>query len=235
MNNAPNDRASRLPRFSLRLLLIIITLAAGCFAVWSSFIEPYRRQAAAVKRFEKLQPPSRAQMFTFTTTAVRTSSIPGLTVQNVNNESAWHRWLVERAVGKDEFIKVSGAIMPAGTSEEDLTFILSRLPFLNTLEVSKSDVTVPAAQVLGAMPELKEVTANNSNISDEAIALISNSKSIEQLRLRGNPVSDQAVDSLGLMSSLRELYLRWTKVTPEGADRLRQKLPDCKIWHMTTG
>ncbi len=218
--------AARLGRFSLRLMLLMMTLVAGVFAVWSSLIEPYRRQAAAVERVGELH-SSNTQLFG---AILGQPGVSGLVVENDASDSLWHKSLVEFAVGEKQFVKVRELKMPPGTKDTDLTFVLARLPYLKSVELSKSDVSVTAASLLGKMPELESLTASQSNISDEAITQLTQSQSIESMRLTSNPITDEAVSSLERMKSMQEIFLRWTKMTPDGAERLQEKLPDCKVW-----
>ncbi len=41
-------------QFSLRTLLIAVTLAAGLLVAWRVYVEPYRRQLETTKRIEEL-------------------------------------------------------------------------------------------------------------------------------------------------------------------------------------
>ena len=44
MSEANTTRRRRWSQFSLRTLLIVVTLAAGLLVAWRAYVEPYRRQ-----------------------------------------------------------------------------------------------------------------------------------------------------------------------------------------------
>ena len=48
-SSKPSKRRRRWFQFSLRTLLIVVTLVAGLLAAWRVYVEPYRRQREAMK------------------------------------------------------------------------------------------------------------------------------------------------------------------------------------------
>ncbi len=193
--------------------MIVVTAAAILLAGWSTLIEPYRRQAAGLDRLSDLYPPSASF-------ATPSNSI----------EDSWHRILIEFAVGEEAALKIRAIQIPGGTNEEDARFILSKMRFLSSVDVSETNVSEDVARILAGMPELTELFAVRSNIGDAAIAELSRSDSIRTMRLTANPFGDESVVSLAGMQQLDEIFLRWTKITPDGFETLRGELPDCAIW-----
>ena len=224
VKRSPNIRARR---FSLRLLLAMVTLAAILLAGWSTLIEPYRRQAAGFDRLNDLLPPPPTGAFPFTPPpAIQ----PSVETKFEPMEDSWHRRLVELAMGRDAALKVRAIRIPSGTKEEDLRFILTRMRFLTSIHVSETTVSEEIAKSLARLPELEQLFAVRSKLSDAAIAELSQSKSIKMMTLTANPFGDESVVSLARMKQLDEVFLRWSKMTPRGVETLRSELPDCSIW-----
>lgn len=223
MRRRPKSPSFGVPRFSLRLLLAMVTLAAILLAGWSALIEPYRRQASGFDRLNDLHPQS--GVFPVTPTMQ-----PNVETKLEPIDDSWHRTLVELAVGQEAALKIRSVQIPKETSEEDLQFIVARMKFIISIDVSESDVSEDIARSLASLPELERLVAVRSNLGGAAIAELSQSESIRTMQLTANPFGDESVVSLGRMKQLDEVFLRWSRITPKGVEALRAGLPDCSIW-----
>ena len=209
--------------FSLRLLLIVVTLAAVLLAAWSTLVEPIRRQSVALDRLNEIDPQHQIVSLVDAPNASSYSQVEPI-------PESWQRTFVAATIGEDRVFLVRHVSLPKGTIEPDLRFVLTKLPHLQSVELTQCKVSKEVASVLAAMPELKSVTAVRSDLGDEAIASLSTTKSIKHLKLTANPCSDASIAAMSQMKQLEELYLRWTQMTAQGVDRLRTQLPKCEIW-----
>lgn len=221
-------------RFSLRLLLGAVTLAALLLASWSALVEPYRRQSAAIDRLLKSQPQQLVlqqlvpQQIVTLMAGFDSTGVPCTYCDVI--DGSWHEWVVSFALSGERAVKVRRIHLPDGTSEEDVLFLTKRMKFLEFIDMSDTDVTPDIARTIAALPELKEFVAIRSNFEDTSVKELSNSTTLRRVKLTSNPLGDASVTSFARMKELDELYVRWTKMTAKGVETLNAELPDCSIW-----
>lgn len=208
------------PRFNLKWLLLILTLASIPFAIWGRFVEPYRQQAAAMARLNSLE--------------AWNGSNDRNTVSKIDfaqpDGAAWRHQLVETVVGAGSCIEVTLLRLPAETSEADAAYILSRMPFLKLVGLERTKLSDRTLRCVAAMPELAVLELPYCDLSDDEMAVLSSSRSIERLTLTGNALTDAALPALAQLEKLQGLYLRWTNVTAPGVEAFQLKRPNCEVY-----
>jgi hypothetical protein len=245
-NAEPPKRKRRLFQFSLRTLLIGVTLASVPMAWVSAKLYRVRCQRAAVAQlkaegFEILlegESPNRMGFFPATVP-------PG------------PEWL-RKFLGDDFFAHVEWVVANSfdsrlRLSDDDARSIASfrELDWLCLSNVA--EVTAERIEMFDGMADLEDLCLDRCEISDEAmphisrhrrltrltlnetpitdkgVAYISNLTELTVLELRGTRASDAAVEYLMGLKSLQELDLRGTQVTSDGIKKLLAALPACKV------
>lgn len=80
------------------------------------------------------------------------------------------------------------------------------------------------------LPELTELNLKDTKITDAGLAELPDLPSLAWLNLFGTEVTDAAVDSLKAYDTLEKLYVTGTKMTADGVKKLRDALPDTKVF-----
>ena len=107
---------------------------------------------------------------------------------------------------------------------------LAKLSRLNRLFLYGTEVTDKGLVHLGKLSSLESLCLDETRISDEGMSNLKGLVQLEVLHLRSRlPVSDTSIPVIVRFEKLRELKVQGTKITPEGLERLKRKLPDCRI------
>ena len=107
---------------------------------------------------------------------------------------------------------------------------LTKLSSLSRLFLYGTDVTDKGLVHLGKLSSLETLCLDETRISDEGMSNLKGLVQLEVLHLRSRlPVSDTSIPVIVRFEKLRELKVQGTKITPEGLERLKRKLPDCRI------
>ncbi|MAT14310.1 MAG: hypothetical protein CMJ46_03475 [Planctomyces sp.] len=110
---------------------------------------------------------------------------------------------------------------------------LEDLQQLEHLRLSKTDIGDEGVHRLLPLTTdgaLRYLYLDQTEVTDGAIDTLRKMQGLEELGLAETEVTDAAVDQLIQMKSLKFLRLRDTRVSETGMDRLRNALPDCRIW-----
>ena len=218
MVDHPKTRRSR---YSLRFLMMATAIAALVFALWASQVEPYRRQAAGLDRFGGFGLVESNQRWISKTGGVAPPGSPA--------GPEWKRRLVESVIGESRFREIRSLGFKPETPEEDLLYVLERMPFLQNVSFNRCKLSARTLQCLAKLPNLSELVIWHCDVSDEAIGHLSASNSIRRLILNCNPVSDDSVVSLSEIESLGELHIRSTDISEAGSQRFRNLKPGCEV------
>jgi hypothetical protein len=197
-------------RYSLRSLLVLMTLCCVAMWIWTLYVQPFRVQAASIKRVNELG---------------------GASVSVEAQGSEWHQWLVETMVGPKQFVEVQGVDLRDRPVKVSDVSALSGLRHLRWLHLDRAEVSDANVSVLSNMAELEQLSLTYTQISDEGLTQVGRLAKLKILYLTGVPVSDKSIGLLAQLPSLQTLYIRWTNISADGVEQLRKALPNCAVHH----
>jgi hypothetical protein len=192
-------------QYSLRTLLVFVTLCAIPCSWLAVKMQQVRRQREAVAAIEKL------------------SGYVGW------SEPSGPAWL-QSPLGDDFFRSVVRVVL-AGTpvTDADLEY-LKGMNQLQMLDISYNQVTDAGVEHLEGLNQLQELRLCNANVTDAGIEHLKGLNQLIGLNLWGTKVTDAGLENLKRLNRLQHLDLRYTKVTDAGVNKIQQALPNCKIY-----
>lgn len=200
----------RWKRFSLRTLLVLMTLACVMMGVWTLYIQPFRRQAQAAVSIERSQ---------------------GMMEREAAEGPGWQEWLVVKTVGPEHFVRVTMADLRDCQLVEGTLQDLRYLCFARQLYLDKTEISEELLEQLVRLKPLEKLSIRFTNLSDSGVASLSRMENLRELALSGTRITDASIAELGKMKGLQSLNVRWSSITPQGAERLRQALPECQVYY----
>ena len=217
-------------RFSLRTLLVFVTIASAGFGWLGVKVRHVQGQREAVEAIERVGGRVEYQR----------AEVPG---------PAWLR----RLLGDDFFIKPRYVgFSPDRTSDSDLSVLekldeiqsiglwgsnitdsgmshLHDLMELRFLSLIGTAVTDSGLKHLERLPKLTALSITNSRITDQGLASVIKLNDLENLSLFDTDVTDSGIASLVALKRLKHLTLIGTRVTSAGVSSLKQSLPDLRV------
>jgi len=106
---------------------------------------------------------------------------------------------------------------------------LSRLRHIRSLDLSNTKVTDAGLTHVVKMLQLTRLKLRYTEVSTRGMQALATLSGLANLDLEGTNVTNSIVESLPELASLRELNLKHTRVTSVGAERIREKLPNCRV------
>jgi hypothetical protein len=251
----------RMLRYSLRTLLVAMTMLCVVLGLWVNGAERQRRAVAAIQAaggyvFYDYERPDAAPIV---------GQLPG------------PDWLCER-LGVDYFADVTYAYLSRRATDETVAHLrsltsleelllygtpvsdvglahlsgLSRLEHLSLFGTQVTDVGVAnlsgltnlerlslfGTQVtdagvanLSGLTRLEELSLDGTQVTDVGLTHLVRLTSLKELSLIGTQVTDAGLAHLTGLTSLEALFLLGTKASDTGCARLQQSLPNCEIIH----
>ena len=158
-------------QFSLRTLIIVVTLACVVMGVLVVPVHRARQQRATIETLRELG---------WVVTCHPTPS-----------GHAWQRKLF----GDETFIDAVAVDSPPGASD-DAVALLGRMPRLERVFVSGEEVTDAGVRHLASLRNLKTVCLSGTNVGDEGVKRFGSLEELEQLYLTHTQVTDQGLRQL---------------------------------------
>jgi hypothetical protein len=196
-------------QFSLRTLLIVITLCAipcSWLAVTVQNAEKHRKATLAISR----------EGGVFFTHALRVPN-PG--------PPDWRERISNYFFPEEyEIVSFCGKRLTHGALKhvEDLLGVQELV--LN----GTSDTDAGLAEIKG-LTQLKTLTLESSEVTDAGLENLKGLSQLQTLDLGGTKVTDAGLENLKELGQFKVLDLQHTKVTAEGVKKLQQALPNCTI------
>jgi hypothetical protein len=107
---------------------------------------------------------------------------------------------------------------------------LETLVNLQSLDLSKMDITAQGIEPLTKLPKLRRLSLWRSpRIDDKAAQYLARMKNLEILDVGDTSVTDKLLDQVEGMKQLKALFLAGAKVTPERVERFKKSRPDCRV------
>ncbi len=207
----PTARRRWRPQFSLRTLLILVTLVAIVLGVWVRPAEERRqaiqtlRRAGAVIYYRPKDPCSRDSGIRFAFGKI-------LRAEYLNALGLNHQW--------------PGTVPQAEIDRRESE--------LRQLERAIAEESRPSWLPRWLLPDewfqrVLAVDLVGCQLKDE-LAALAKLRDLEDVNLDRSSVTDAEVPDLARLKGLRTLGLRGTEVSDEGVQELRKALPTCLIW-----
>ena len=217
----PDSKPRRwfVPRYSLRTLLVVMTVICVVSGYW---LNKAFRQREAVRRFNQLA-------------ADRGGDTPVTMLYRHKGDVHWApiipEWLhpIRDLVGSEAFGNPIGVqLVRTAATDDDLRY-LKDVPKVEWVGLSQTRVTDKGLRHLRGCPKLNSLNLDNTAISDEGLADICRSTELNKLSLCGTRITDEGLEHLAKLSKLKELGLRDTAITDAGYRKLQAALPHCAI------
>jgi hypothetical protein len=237
----PAKRKLRWYQFSLRTLLIFVTVFAFACSWFAVKMGQAKRQREAVNAIQKV---GGTVHYDYAETAPRTVSSSG---------KPWEpEWLL-KLLGEDFFHKPVNITFFDTPKDEGWIKAVNSLPSLKTLLLSGGNISDETLDNLLELPNLEELHANSSSVSDEGLknlekfpklrwltihytkvtdsglVHVKNLKHLEWLILIGDNISDASIPNLSSMTTLQLLDVRGTAITANGHAKLKEAMPNCNV------
>jgi len=114
-------------------------------------------------------------------------------------------------------------------TDEGLGRLVS-LPRLRYLGLRGNRITDRSGEVLRRLKSLTGLHLGQTNVTDAILPALVSLPKLEELWLHDTRVTDDGLAVLADAPMLRRLHLQRTRTTAEGVDRLRERLPACRIF-----
>lgn len=202
MDENPKSR-HRWFRFSLRTLLLLVTVCSGLFGWLGMHVRHTREQWNAVRRIERLRCV-------------------------VCYESKSPKWLLD-LIGIDLFADVT-SVYTFGENFFDVDFAQIRgFTHVKLLTLGDARITDDGLANLERLTELRYLSLDGTQISDAGLAHLEQLTKLRHLNLSNTQITDAGLVHLRGLTRLKDLDLRDTQVTDTGCDELQTALPNLQI------
>lgn len=211
------------PRFSLRTLFFVVTVACLLGGYW---MNRAIRQRTAVRRFYELtakREPDHGD--NLTTMGYRYQGKDQYYKPIVPN------WLhpLRDAIGEEAFGEVTGVQLTNTNATNDDLRYLAVVPTVERVWLDGTKITDEGLCHLLACPNIRFLGLNDIPITDHGLAQISRLTELDSISLNGTKITDAGLEHLAKLTKLKHLWLRKTAITDAGYRKLQIALPECEI------
>ena len=203
------------PRMSLRVLLVVVTMAAVCLG-W--LVSSARRQRAALHSLD-----AALVMWDY--------QLPdgNFNRWDPHAQPPYPKWFRQLA-GNDMLGTVRGVAMVSPTQRISLEPLRS-LPDVELLNLTGSQLDEDQLQFVAELKTLHVLNLDMTSVGDRGLAHLADMDSLAVLSLVSTNVTDAGLVHLHGMKQLQQLDLEGTAVTDGGVATLQAILPGCQIWN----
>jgi hypothetical protein len=212
------------PRYSLRALLLLMTLICIVCGMW---LNRAIRQRTAVRRFYELT-DARGESHSGDTPVTMTYRYQG---KNEYYKPILPKWQhpLRDALGEEAFGEVTGVqLMDTAVTDDDLRH-LAAVPTIEYVNLSRTKITDAGLVHLRVCPKLNMLQLDGMSITDAGLEELSRHQGLQSLSLSNTKISDAGLVHLAKLPKLKELWLRGTAITDAGYKQLQAALPECEI------
>jgi hypothetical protein len=205
-------------QFSLRSLLVSVSLAACGCGWWLHIDRQYREQQLAAAALRKLGASISASPI-----------LPSWLTEQIENDAVDRYQRVTDVVLFPES-GVCGVGLPlileknAAIGDEDLA-PLNQLPFARKIRLDFTHLTNRGMANFQRLSRLEDLSLFKTKISDAGLGHLSKLRSLRRLNLSYTNITDAGLVHLERLSSLESVYLDGTQVTLDGIRKLKRALP----------
>jgi hypothetical protein len=197
-------------QFSLRTLLVFVTLI-GIACSWVGIrIQKVKRQEEAVQKLWSLEINARFA-----------SEFGDPLERRLNPEPAGPQWL-RYALGEHFFDTVNFIDAPDIRNDDDLPF-MKELTDVKYLVLTRAHITQERLKYIQALPNLQSLFLNGSTITDQGLCYLRNVKRLKILDLGETQVTDAGLANLDDLPELWHVDLEKTSVSETAKQELIAK------------
>lgn len=233
----PSKQRRRWLRFSMRTLLVFMSIAGAGFAWLRAELHEVIERRQTIRAVKRL-----GGVFSVFDPVIGDGSVPS---------SQWEplrEWLGHEFTWKVSAIHLNSP----SVSDNDLASLpkmrsvhsvyiqsaqvtdaglrhLARYPELTQLDLTGTQVTDAGLSHLRQIPHLYVLILDNTQITDSGLSELRNLPELLGLGLSGTRITDNGVESLQEVTTLQWLFLDGTQVTEDGNERIARALPNCQI------
>jgi len=136
---------------------------------------------------------------------------------------------VRRLVGPKNLDRVVAVDLRAAKQLDGVVSQLPRLPYLVDLDVRDTPLRDEMLAILGRLAGLQRLDLSGTAITDQGVAHLASLTALVSLDLARTRVSDESVETLLQLKQLKRLDLAGTQISSRQVQRLRARLPACRI------
>jgi hypothetical protein len=206
-------------QFSVRALLVFVTLCAIPCSWIAVKLQQARRQREGVAAIEKL---GGTVLYDWQTELDAKGQY--------NNQRPGPKWL--RTVLGDDFFQSVYAVDLTDTRVRDKDLgKLKGWSKLEELQIDGTRVTDAGLEHLKDLGRLRTLSLGLTGVTDAGLENLKGLNLLRMLSLDATHVTDTGLEHLKRLSQLEKLFLGDTRITDAGVKKLQQALPNCKIEH----
>ncbi len=204
-------------QYSLRTLMVVVTLFAVACSWFAVKLGQARRQREAVEALMRLK----AAMCNVEYDYIRDSA--GNLIPNAQSRGpAWLRNLL----GIDFFCNVTEVWVGKKITDADLVhlkyFPKLRILFFNEVTpIYNPQVTDEGLKIVQGLTQLEVLGLSNTNITDAGLKYVKNLSRLQTLRLANTKITDAGLVNLKELTDLQFLDLESTRITDTGLEQLQ--------------
>jgi hypothetical protein len=212
-------------RFSLRTLLVFVTIASAGFGWIGMQVRKVHRQRVAVEAIKKMG----GCLFYDYEVAAFLDDIPpkdpSIRPAAIPPGPEWLR----KVVGDDFLAKVVKVDRVPAEFSDDAMVHFATLVTLRQLDLNFTDVTDAGLGYLEGLRDLQALDLGHTQVTDAGLVHFKQLDKLRWLNLTKTDVTDSGLIHLRQLAQLRDLYLLDTQVTNAGCLELQKWLPNLEI------
>ncbi len=171
-------------QWRLTSLLVVVTVAAAMFAVWTRVVVPFDQQAKAKENLENA-------------------------TEKIEAKKSWLSF-----IDQERFSRVRVFQSRTGDLDDADLSDIGYLHYLQSLDLSTTNVTDHTGRSIGKLKQLKHLNLSGTRISDQGLPSIAKCTGLTKLNLHDTCISDDGLEHLLPLKQLRELSLSETICGP---------------------
>ncbi len=201
-------------RFSLRMMLLTVTLFSVWLGIVASRANRQKRAAAMVREHEGYV------WYDYM------CNEDGIDTVSRFREPSGPKWLRD-FIGLDYFATVY--YVSRFPADSDSIQALDDLPSLRHLVLVGTGVTDSTLDHIDRLTQLKELDLWNTQVSDEGLKHVEGLTQLERISLYEDTITDIGLQHLKGLTHLKYLHVGHTKITAHGVQELKRVFPDLEI------
>jgi len=219
-------------QFSMRTVLVFVSLLCVALSLWVVPLERRRRAVAAIEALGGRVTfiDSQTANESFPKTVLR-RWLPQAYFDDVENVGFVYSQVTDAGLAPLEGLTTLQSLDLGATQVTDAGLVhLQGLTGLQSLSFINTQVTDAGLLQLQTLAGLQGLFLTSTQVTDSGLAHLKGLTSLQWLSLAETHVTDAGLANLKGLTGLKMLVLSNTKVTDDGVAELRKTLPNCQIF-----